>query len=163
MKKQRTSEAIQRDISAHGNERTLQAFAVRNLRQINIDLGKGLAAALRVCTLGGAKSLVNPSDCYLDVLGVVRSPVFTDAAVAAAALKAAEADPELTETVGKLDPLLDELAEAKAAEAAAADKAAEERKRHLAELEAAEAAAIEAAKNSPEVLKARAKVEAAAV
>jgi hypothetical protein len=163
MKKPRTSESVEADIAAHGNAATLQAFALRNLRKINTDLGRGLVAALKVCNMGGGRSFVDPGESYLDVLSVVRSPVFTDVAVAAAALKAAEADEELQDIARKLDPLLDELAEAQAREAEARATAAEERKRRAAQLEAAEAAAIEAARNAPELVKARQELEAIAV
>jgi len=155
MKKLRTSEQVQRDISAHGHDAILQVFALRCLKKVRSDLGRGLVVALKTCNLGGGRSLTDANESYLDVLGIVRSPIFADVAVASVALEAAEADPELQEISRKLGPLVDELHEAKAREAEAAEAANEERKRRRAELEAAEAAALDAARNAPEVVAAR--------
>jgi hypothetical protein len=81
--------------------KTLHAFAVRNLRKICADRARSFVAALKACNAD--RSPTDPLDSHLDVLALLRSPMFLDYALTHVGLQAVNADPELAAIMGELD------------------------------------------------------------
>jgi hypothetical protein len=86
----------------HTNKsKTLHAFAVRNLHKICADRARSFVAGLKACNAD--RSPTDPLDSHLDVLALLRSPMFLDHALAYVGLQAVNADPELAAIIGEFD------------------------------------------------------------
>lgn len=153
-----TTRELAEQIRAHGSAKTLHAYAVRNLRGICAARSRSFVAALKACNAG--KSLTDPEDSHLDVLTLLRSPMFVDFALAHAALEAVNADAELGKVMAELDPLLDNIEAASKCERLESAGASDARSRLAAQIAAQELLAVEAALNCPELAEARRKLEA---
>ncbi len=81
--------------------KTLHAYAVRCLRKICAERARSFVEAVKTCNAD--RSPTDPRDSHLDVLALLRSPLFLDYALAYVGLQAVNADPELAAIMGELD------------------------------------------------------------
>jgi hypothetical protein len=81
--------------------KTLHAYAVRCLRKICADRARSFVEAIKTCNAD--RSPTDPRDSHLDVLALLRSPMFLDYALAHVGLQAVNADPELAAIMGEFD------------------------------------------------------------
>jgi hypothetical protein len=81
--------------------KTLHAYAVRCLRKICAERARSFVEAIKTCNAD--RSPTDPRDSHLDVLALLRSPMFLDYALAYVGLQAVNADPELAAIMGELD------------------------------------------------------------
>jgi hypothetical protein len=95
------------------------------------------------------------------VMGIIKSPVFTEVAVMALVLETCEASDEYKQAVAEVEPLIAELAEAEAAESERRQEYDAAHAELRAAKEAAEAKALEKVATDPAVTKARTAFEAA--